>query len=117
MRRWPTQSISAFWAWLNKRFPWLQAAGASPPVARAAQALYREDAWLHPSDVELLNSSVVEACDTLDEAEDSLVSNTTACTQTFDVISLACADGQPEHGVCFGQAQIEASSIISASPS
>jgi len=107
IQRWPGDYDGVIVVHPANSFVGLQLSGN-----RAAQALYREDAWLDPSDVELLNPTVLEACDALDGAEDGLVSNTAACGQTFEITSLACDDGQPEHGVCFGDAQIEALNVI-----
>jgi len=79
---------------------------------RAAKAVYQPGAWLSPEDVELLNAAVMQACDGLDGADDALISNWRACGETFDVQDLACEDGEPQHGECFGEAQIEALNTI-----
>ncbi len=79
---------------------------------RAGQALYEPDAWLSPDDVELLNGAVMAACDALDGAEDGLVSDTSGCGEAFDVQTLRCDDGMPQHGACLGDAQIAALDVI-----
>ena len=81
---------------------------------RAGQALYAPDAWLDPSDVELLNGAVLAACDALDGAEDGLVSDTEGCGAAFDVQALRCEDGAPDHGACLGDAQIAALDTIAS---
>lgn len=78
----------------------------------AGQAMYQKDAWIDKDDVALLNSSVYKTCDALDGAMDGVVSNIKACGETFDIASLRCEDGMPNHGTCFGGAQIKALNII-----
>lgn len=79
---------------------------------QAAQALYQPDAWLSPEDVELLNSAVLAACDALDGATDGLISDIEGCGEAFDVQTLRCEDGMPEHGICLGDAQIAALDVM-----
>lgn len=79
---------------------------------RASQAFYQPDAWLSPEDVELLNDAVLAACDALDGATDGLISDITGCGEAFDVRTLRCEDGMPEHGICLGDAQIAALDVM-----
>ena len=106
-QRWPDDYDGAIVVHPANSFVGLQLSGNL-----AGQALYRQNAWLDPSDVELLNGAVMEACDGLDGASDELVADIAGCAEAFDVTALRCESGMPDHGTCLGDAQIKALKTI-----
>nr|WP_274637843.1 tannase/feruloyl esterase family alpha/beta hydrolase [Microbacterium bovistercoris] len=80
-------------------------------------ALYSDGGvgWLNTAKTQLLVHAVYTACDPLDGLKDGVISNVTACQQTFNVTTLRCPDGADAGDTCLSDAQINAVTKI-ASP-
>lgn len=73
-----------------------------------AEAFSRED-------LALVSSSILAACDGLDELEDGLINDVDACQSAFDIGSLSCAAGSTNQ--CLTPEQVSALTKIHAGPS
>lgn len=74
---------------------------------RMWQAAYRTaGGYLNRTKQALVKTKVLEACDALDGLADGLVSNTTACTNTFSIGALRCVGGVDTGDTCLSDAQI-----------
>ena len=62
----------------------------------------------------LVGSAILDACDSLDGVEDSLVSDTAACQATFNIDDYVCPEGQTE--ACIDPQQAEVLKTIHAGP-
>ncbi|MCX2721212.1 tannase/feruloyl esterase family alpha/beta hydrolase [Roseibium salinum] len=67
-----------------------------------------------PQDMAVVADGVLEACDSLDGAEDGIVGDLVACQSAFDLNSLQCAAG--ESNQCLAAEQVEALSRAFAGP-
>lgn len=65
-------------------------------------------------EMNFVGSSIAAACDGLDGAEDGLVLDYMACQDTFDPMSMACADGQ--NSECLPADKVEALVAIHGGP-
>ena len=80
---------------------------------RMWEAVYRmPGAWMNPAKQQLLKSSVLAACDSLDGVADGIVSNVQACQSTFAINSLRCAGGADTGDTCLSDAQITALKVM-----
>lgn len=78
------------------------------------KALYENGGagWLNPAKTKLLTDAVYAACDSLDGAQDGIISNVKGCNSRFNIATvrakLRCADGKDTGDVCLSDAQIAA---------
>ena len=74
---------------------------------RMFQAAYRTAGGsLNPAKQALVKAKVMEACDALDGLADGIVSNTTACANTFNIGALRCVGGVDTGDTCLSDPQI-----------
>lgn len=59
----------------------------------------------------MLRTAVLNACDRLDGAQDSIISDTAQCDQVFDVTSLRCPGGADSGDTCLSDPQIAALNV------
>jgi hypothetical protein len=71
-----------------------------------AGAVQRNDGWLNPKKVELLDQAVLKACDALDGLSDGVVSQYAACGAAFDARTLRCSGGLDAGDHCLSDAQL-----------
>ncbi len=83
-------------------------------AGRAARALAAPGAWLNQAKRKLLYDAALAACDKLDDVEDGIVSNVTACNALFDPATavlegmpLRCPQGADTGDTCLSDAQIQ----------
>ena len=79
---------------------------------RISKALAAPGAWPNPAKQALVASAVTGACDALDGATDSIVSNLAACH--FDPVVLRCPGGADTGDTCLSDAQIAGTSSYAA---
>jgi feruloyl esterase len=82
----------------------------------AGRAVYEGGgaAWLNPAKTKLITDAVYARCDDLDGAKDGIVGNVKACTSTFDVKTLRCANGADTGDTCLSDAQLGAVARIAS---
>lgn len=82
----------------------------------AGRAVYADGgkAWLSPAKTKLITDAVYAKCDTLDGAKDGVISNVKACTASFDVKTLRCANGADTGDTCLSDAQLGAVAKITS---
>jgi hypothetical protein len=106
IQRWPNDYDGAIVTHPANPFSGLQMSGNM-----VGKAFYKDNGWVSPAGVDVLNTAVTAACDSLDGVADGLISNVAACDDTFKIDSLRCADGNAGEG-CFSDAQIAGLKII-----
>mgnify|MGYP000085457896 CR=1 FL=1 len=88
-----------------------------------ARALLDNDGagWLNPAKVETFVAEIYSACDSLDGAEDGIISNSAACAERTLPFSgydesnpVRCANGKDTGNNCLSDAQIRALNIINS---
>jgi pimeloyl-ACP methyl ester carboxylesterase len=73
-----------------------------------SRAMYNPSGgWLDPAKLELLQDSVMKACDGLDGVEDGIISNVAACAATFKLDQLRCANGADTGDDCLSDQQLK----------
>lgn len=82
----------------------------------AGRAVYADGgkAWLSPAKTKLITDAVYAKCDGLDGATDKIISNVKACTTSFDVKTLRCANGADTGDTCLSDAQLGAVAKITS---
>jgi hypothetical protein len=88
--------------WTSAMFKWLTIGNTMRSNAGAG--------WLNPAKSKLLMETEVEACDSLDGANDGIISNVNACS--FDPATLRCAGGMDTGDSCLSDAQIATTKVI-----
>jgi feruloyl esterase len=88
--------------------PGLDWSGRTAQAVRVAQALQSEEARLSRSQLSLLHSAVVQACDALDGVKDGLIQNPSACK--FDPAVLQCKSAGA--ATCLSAAQVDTVRLI-----
>src|SRR5262245_63539856 len=80
------------------------------------KAIYADKgaAWLSPAKTKLITDAVYAKCDDLDGVKDGIISNVKACTSTFDVKTLRCANGADAGDTCLSDAQLGAVAKITS---
>jgi hypothetical protein len=79
-------------------------------------ALYRDGGigWLNPTKTQLLVQAVYATCDRLDGLSDGVISNTSACLDTFDVATLRCPGGADTGNTCLSDEQIATTDMLAS---
>ncbi|MBI5278279.1 MAG: tannase/feruloyl esterase family alpha/beta hydrolase [Burkholderiales bacterium] len=79
---------------------------------RFTQVILSPGGWLNSNKQQLVNQSVVAACDALDGVSDGVISNPNACR--FDPVVLRCPDGIDSGDTCLSDVQAETVRTIAA---
>ncbi len=79
-------------------------------------ALYSDGGagWLDTAKTNVLVNAVYAACDGLDGVKDGVISNTSACKDTFNVNTVRCVGGADTGDTCLSDAQIDAVKAIAS---
>jgi feruloyl esterase len=82
----------------------------------AGRAVYEGGgaAWLNPAKTKLITDAVYAKCDGLDGVKDGIIGSVKACTTTFDVKALRCANGADTGDTCLSDAQLGAVAKIAS---
>ncbi|MBY4897190.1 tannase/feruloyl esterase family alpha/beta hydrolase [Cupriavidus sp. AU9028] len=115
VQRWPLD-----WDGAIVLYPAWNAASLDLQIGRITRALALPGAYPNAAERRALFDASLQACDTLDGAQDGLVSNMARCNATFDPATatlngapLRCADGLDTGDNCLSDAQILALKVYS----
>ena len=108
--RWPED-----WDGVISLFPALHLVTSVLGVQHMNRALAKPGAWLNPSERGALFQAAQSACDSLDGADDGVISNIKGCYASFeprtallDGVALRCPKGEDTADTCLSDAQLEA---------
>lgn len=101
-------------------YPAWNAVALNLQFGRITRELAKPGAYANPQKRKLLYDASMAACDTLDGAQDGLISNVDACNAQFDPatavlngVALRCAGGADLGDACLSDAQINGFKVIS----
>ncbi|GAB7190969.1 tannase/feruloyl esterase family alpha/beta hydrolase [Kineococcus sp. NUM-3379] len=102
-QRWP-----ADWDGVVAGAPGWNVTAVALNMLRTAQVVATPGAWLDEAERHTLHTGVAGVCDTLDGADDGIISNVRACGAEFDPSRLRCPDGEDSANTCLSDVQLAA---------